>query len=157
MRARWGWFQVALGLAAAAPSLAGAALGSPLALDDWGFAAAARYATFANGFGAQTRQRPLSGISDWALFRFFGTHPVPHLVVLAVLNATTAVLLWRLLVRGIPRRVAVLVARVWVALPNRGSTRLCRRSSRSVRPTQLFTFLGCRLQGRSTTSSNHLP
>ena len=124
MKPRWVWFQVALGLAAAAPSVAGAVLGSPLALDDWGFAAAARYATFVHGFGAQTRQRPLSGISDWALFRFFGTHPVPHLVVLAILNAAAAVLLWRLLDRWVPRRVAVLAALVWVALPNRASTRL---------------------------------
>ncbi|GEM_PF-2903494 len=117
-------FDVALGLAAAIPTLAGAAFGAWLALDDWSFAAAARFNTFTQGFGTQTRQRPLSGVSDWTLFHLFGTHPVPHLMVLAVLNAAAAVLLWHLLDRWLPRRIAALTAVAWVALPNRGSTRL---------------------------------
>src|SRR5581483_5162460 len=117
-------FDVALGLAAAIPTLAGAAFGAWLALDDWSFAAAARFNTFTQGFGTQTRQRPLSGVSDWTLFHLFGTHPVPHLMVLAVLHAAAAVLLWHLLDRWLPRRIAALTAVAWVALPNRGSTRL---------------------------------
>src|SRR4051794_12646972 len=124
MSHKWAAFEVGLGAAAATPTLVGAALGASLALDDWNFAALSRYQSFTTGFGAQTRARPISGLWDWTQFRFLGTHPLPHLVVLAITNALAAVLLWRLLDRWVPRPVAALSAVVWVALANRGSTRL---------------------------------
>jgi hypothetical protein len=120
---------VALGLAAATPSVAGAVLGAPLLLDDWGFAARSRYLSFSAGFGTQSRSRPLEGLWNWAEFRLFGTHPVPHLLILAALNAAAAVLFWRLLERWLPRRIAVVTALVWVVLPNRGSTHLWSTNS----------------------------
>jgi hypothetical protein len=125
-------FEVLLGIAAAAPSLVGAALGARLALDDWGFAAASHFQSFSAGFGAQARARPISGVWDWAQFKVLDSHAVPHLVILAALNAAAAVLFWRLLERWVPQRVAVLTALVWVALPNRGSTRLWATTSPNV-------------------------
>jgi hypothetical protein len=128
---RWPWraFEVALGAAAAVPSVAGAVLGSPLALDDWWYAAKARYLSFWTGFGAQTRSRPVEGLWNWAEFRLLETHPLPHLLILAALNAAAAILFWRLLRRWLPRRLAVLTALVWVAFPNRGSTWLWSTNS----------------------------
>lgn len=122
-------FEVALGVAAAVPSLAGALLGVSLALDDWSFAAKSRYSSFAQGYGAQSRSRPLEGLWNWAEFRLFGTHPVPHVLVLAAVNVAAALLFWRLLDRWLPRRIAVSTALVWVVLPNRGSTHLWNTNS----------------------------
>jgi len=122
-------FEVVLGLAGAAPTVAGAVLGAPLLLDDWGFAARSRYVGFAAGFGTQTRSRPLEGLWNWAEFRTLGTHPVPHLLILAALNAAAAILFWHLADRWLPRRIAVLTALVWVVLPNRGSTHLWSTNS----------------------------
>src|SRR5438270_6193380 len=125
-------FALLLGFAAATPSLAGAALKSPLALDDWAFAATSHYRTFSAGFGSQARARPVSALWDWAQFRFFDSHAIPHLVVLAALNAGAAILFWRVLERWVPQRVAVLTALAWVALSNRGSTRLWATTSPNV-------------------------
>jgi hypothetical protein len=128
-RAFWLVFEVALGAAAAAPSVIGGLLGSPLALDDWGFAALSRYVGFTSGFGRQSRSRPIEGIWNWAEFRILGTHPLPHLLVLAAVNVAVAILFWRLLERWLPRRVAILSAVAWVVLSNRGSTHLWSTNS----------------------------
>src|SRR5438128_253336 len=98
---RWPWraFETGLGVAAAAPTVIGVLLGSPLAVDDWWFAAKVRYVDFASGFGPQLRSRPIEGLWNWAEFRLLGTHPVPHLLILGALNAAAAVLFWRLLMR----------------------------------------------------------
>ena len=122
-------FEILLGAAAAAPTLVGAALGSPLAIDDWGYAARSRYFSFAAGYGRQTRSRPIEGLWNWAEFRVLGTHTVPHLLILAALNVAAAILFWRLLERWVPHRIAVMTAVVWVALPNRGSTHLWSTNS----------------------------
>src|SRR4051794_38661967 len=113
----WPWrlFEVALGAAAAAPSVAGGVLGAPLALDDWWYAAKARYLGFSAGFGEQSRSRPLGGLWNWAEFRVFGTHSFPHLLLLAAVNVAAAILFWRLLQRWLPRRLAALTAVAWVA------------------------------------------
>ena len=120
----WRWFEPLVALLAAAPTLAGAAQGAGLAVDDWAFAAQSRYESFLHAYGAQTRSRPIEGLWNWAEFKLLGTHPVPHLLVLAAVNAAAAVLLYRLLSRWLPRRIATLTTLVWLALPNRGSTHL---------------------------------
>jgi hypothetical protein len=118
------WFDVAVGVLGALPTVAGAARGAGLAVDDWAFAAHTRYESFLHAFGSQTLSRPIEGTWDWAEFKLLGTHPVPHLLLLAVVNAAAAVLLWRLLLRLLPQRIAVLTTLVWLALANRGSTHL---------------------------------
>ncbi|MBV9041303.1 MAG: hypothetical protein JOZ68_09870 [Acidimicrobiia bacterium] len=118
----WRWFEAGVALLAALPTLAGAARGAGLSVDDWAFAAHSRYESFLHAYGTQTRSRPIEGLWNWAEFKLLGTHPVPHLLVLAAVNAAAAVLLFRLLDRWLPRRIAVLTTLVWVALPNRGST-----------------------------------
>jgi hypothetical protein len=120
----WRWFEPAVALLAAAPTLAGAAMGAGLLVDDWAFAAHSRYEGFLHAYGTQTRSRPLEGLWGWAEFKLFGTHPIPHLLLLAAVNAAAAVLLFRLLDRWLPRRIAVLTTLVWLALANRGSTHL---------------------------------
>jgi len=126
---RWLGFDVLLAAAGAVPSLVGAALGSPLLHDDWAFASDSRYLRFSTAFGTQTRSRPLEGLWNWAEFRVLGSHAWAHLFVLAALNALAAVLFWRLLERWLPRRIAVIAALVWVALPNRASTHLWSTNS----------------------------
>jgi len=130
-RRTWAWraFEVGVAVAAALPSILGASLGAPLAVDDWAFAADSRYRSFAAAFGTQTRSRPLEGTWNWAEFRLLGTHPVAHLLVLAAVNAAAAVLLWRLLRRWLPLRIAVLTTLVWLVLANRGSTHLWNTNS----------------------------
>jgi hypothetical protein len=125
----WRLFEAALGVAAAAPSVVGALLGAPLLLDDWSYAAKSRLLGFASAYGTQTRSRPIEGLWNWGEFRLLGTHTVPHLLVLAALNVAAAILFWRLLAHWVPRRVAVLAALAWVALPNRGSTHLWSTNS----------------------------
>jgi len=131
-RNSWVGFAALVAAAGALPTLVGAVLGAPLLLDDWAFAASAKYAPFPDAFVTEIRSRPLGGLWHWAEFRLLGTHPVPHLLVLATLNALAAFLLWRLVERWLPRRVAVLTALVWVALPNRGSTHLWSTTSPNV-------------------------
>ena len=128
-RRAWLGFDVFVAAAAAAPSLVGAALGSPLLHDDWAFAAKAKYFAFSTAFGTQTRSRPLEGLWNWGEFRLLGANAVAHLVVLALLNAVAAVLFWRLLERWLPRPIAVLTPLAWVALPNRASTHLWSTNS----------------------------
>ncbi|MBV8980156.1 MAG: hypothetical protein JO086_04585 [Acidimicrobiia bacterium] len=120
----WRWFEAAVALLGALPTLAGAARGSGLSVDDWAFAAHSRYESFLHAYGTQTRSRPIEGLWNWAEFKLLGTHPVPHVLVLAAVNAAAAVLLFRLVDRWLPRRIAVLTTLVWLALPNRGSTHL---------------------------------
>ena len=125
----WRAFEVALAAAAALPTIVGAALGSPLATDDWWYVAKSRYLDFLTGYGPDSQSRPLQGVWNWAEFRFLGAHAVPHLLVLAAVNVAAAILFWRLLARWLPRRIAVLTALAWVALPNRGSTHLWSTNS----------------------------
>jgi len=127
--ARWLAFDVFLAVAGALPSLVGIALASPLLHDDWAFASDSKYLKFSAAFGTQTRSRPLEGLWNWTEFRLLGSNTAAHLVVLAVLNAVAAVLFWRLLERWLPRKIAVLVALAWVALPNRASTHLWSTNS----------------------------
>lgn len=123
-RDAWRWFEAAVALLGAAPTLAGAARGAGLLVDDWAFVAHSRYESFLHAYGTQTRSRPIEGVWNWAEFKLLGTHPVPHLLVLGAVNAAAGVLFFRLLERWLPRRIAVLTTLVWLALANRGSTHL---------------------------------
>ncbi|MCU1449092.1 MAG: hypothetical protein JWP02_1262, partial [Acidimicrobiales bacterium] len=120
----WRWFEAGVAALAAAPSIAAAAMGAGLVVDDWAFAAHSRYESFLHAYGRQSLSRPIEGTWGWAEFKLLGTHPVPHLLLLGAVNALAAVLLWRLLLHWVPRRVAVLTTLVWLALANRGSTHL---------------------------------
>jgi len=108
--------------AAALPSLLWSVRGGDLLVDDWHFAAVAHFRGW-GGFGPYL-SRPLEGAYDAVMFTVFGDHPLPHILVLAALNGLAAVLVWFLARRLLPIRLAVLTTAVWVALPNRGSTRL---------------------------------
>jgi hypothetical protein len=119
-----GVFQFAIGIFAAGPTLAGAVMGAGLLVDDWWFAAKSRYESFLHAYGRQTLSRPIEGIWGWAEFKLLDTHRVPHLLVLAAVNAAAAILLWRLLLHWVPRRIAILTVLVWVVLANKGSTHL---------------------------------
>jgi hypothetical protein len=124
IRSRPHWFDPVVAFLGALPTLAGAALGAGLAVDDWAFAAHSRYEGFLHAYGQQSLSRPIEGTWEWAEFKLLGTHPVPHMLLLAAVNAAAAVLLWRLLLRLVPRRIAVLTTLVWLALANKGSTHL---------------------------------
>ena len=114
---------VALAAAGALPTVFWALRDAALMVDDWSFAATARLHGV-GGFEAAVRARPLGGAYYALAFNLFHDHPLPHLLVLAVLNAVAAVLVWAVARRLMPRVPAVLTALVWVALANRGTSRL---------------------------------
>src|SRR5438270_1471469 len=146
-QAVWRSFEVAVAILAAAPTLAGAALGAGLAVDDWAFVAHSRYESFLHAYGQQSLSRPIEGTWEWAEFKLLGTHPLPHMLLLAAVNAAAAVLLWRLLLRLVPQRIAVLTTLVWLGLANRGSTHLWLTNSPHV--FSLAVMLGALLVATS--------
>ena len=120
----------AAAVACALPTLVYAVWSPALMVDDWHFAAGAEFhnwAAFRSNPG-----RPVAGA--WYLLNFsaLGTHPVAHLLVLAVLNGIAGALVWTIARRLLPQRAALLTTAAWAVLANRGSTRLWPSTAPSV-------------------------
>jgi len=115
--------KAALAAAGALPTVIWTLRDPALMVDDWAFAATARLHGL-GGFESAVRARPLGGAYYALAFNVLHDHPLPHLLVLAVLNAVAAVLVWAVARRMMPRVPAVLTALVWVSLANRGTSRL---------------------------------
>lgn len=120
----------AIGLVAAAPTLLWAATGARLMHDDWGLAN-----SFARGglgyrwdqFWLRATEAPArpGGAVYYALsYAAFGTRPVLHALLLALVNALVGVLVFLVAERLWRTDLAIWIALVYVVLPNRGSTRL---------------------------------
>ena len=114
-------------VAGALPSVLWALDGSDLLHDDWAITEGVQrlgvwheVASRATGSPA----RPLSALYLGLTHGAFGSHPLPHVLVLAALNAAAAALVLLLACRLAGRDLALWIALAWVALPNRGSTRL---------------------------------
>lgn len=115
--------KVALAVAGTLPTVIWALRDPALMVDDWSYAATARVHGL-GGFESLVRARPLGGAYFALAFNVFHDHPLPHLLVLVALNAVAALLVWAIARRLMPRVPAVLTALVWVALANRGTSRL---------------------------------
>ncbi|MGH9283446.1 MAG: hypothetical protein ACRD0S_10990, partial [Acidimicrobiales bacterium] len=118
---------VVLGAAAAVPSLLWALDGSGFIHDDWSIASGVELGSTwdaITGRSTGTSARPLSAVYFALTHEVFGAHPLLHVLALAALNGLAASLLVRVGTRLVGRQIAVWTALVWVALPNRGSTRL---------------------------------
>lgn len=121
------WLVVAVALTAALPSLLWALSGSALIHDDWMIAAGVEFAGFWDTLVTRSTEspaRPLSALYFALTYGMFGTHVLPHVLLLALLNGAAAAIFLRLTSRLLGRDLAVWVTLAWVALPNRGSTRL---------------------------------
>jgi hypothetical protein len=114
---------ITFGLLGAAPSLLWALRHPSLIHDDWAFAAMVRFhgvwATVVDGL--HTSGRPLHGLYFGIAFGIFGTHPVPHALLLALLNGVSAVLVWTIACQLASRRLALFTTIAWVVLANRSS------------------------------------
>lgn len=125
------WQDIVVGamvaLAAGGPTILWAFRGGDLLTDDWAVAANVQMRGFwwtVGHMGWFAPARPLAGLLHAIYYTLFGSHPLPLLLLLAVLNATVALLLLKLSRRMLPARTAALVALIWAILPNRGSLRL---------------------------------
>lgn len=117
------WVVVAVFVAAALPSLLWAVNGSGLIHDDWGFAAQAEFRGVWQTV-AESSTRPLAALYFGLTFGALGTNSAAHALVLAGLNGVAGVLFLLVSYRLLGRQLAVWTTLVWLALPNRGSTRL---------------------------------
>jgi len=125
----WGRFDraVAAGLVTGtAASVAGLlASGAGFVLDDW---FVLRNAEFRGAWDAagtvQGTARPGTFPIFALVFGVFGRHPLPGFLLLAVVNAATAVVTYRLLWAFVPRWQAAVAAMLWVVLPTHTSTEL---------------------------------
>ena len=120
------WVPV-FGLAGALPSLVWAFWGAGLIQDDWDYANSIHFTGWLEAlrYRALTQPaRPLQGVWYTLTFGLFHTHPLPHALALAALNAVAAALVFVVADRLWGRRIGIATALVWVVLPNRGSARL---------------------------------
>jgi hypothetical protein len=123
------------GLAGAVPTLAWALHGSGLIFDDWRYAGVVHFQGPWHLFSvAATKNpgRPGQGAYFASTYWLFGTHPALHALALALLNGVAAALVFVVGDRLWDRRVAIASTVAWVALPNRGSTRLWFSTAPSV-------------------------
>lgn len=121
------WWLVAVGLAAAVPTLSWASDGAGFLHDDWSIASGVEFGGVwdaIEGSSTGSQARPLSALYYGLTYGVLGARPVPHLLALAALNGAAAALLVVAGSRLLGRRLALWTTLVWVALPNRGSTRL---------------------------------
>ena len=121
------WWTVAVGVISAAPSLVWAFAGSGLIHDDWGFASVVRFGGLRGGLEDLTdpsAARPLAGVYYALSYAAFGDGPVPHVLLLAVLNGLAGALFFLLARRMLPSGIARWSALAWAVVPNRGSSRL---------------------------------
>jgi hypothetical protein len=127
--------------AAALPSLAWAAFGPALLIDDWGYAAKVH---FGGGWhllrltAVVQPGRPAAAVY-WALtFTVFGTHPVGHALALAALNAAAGVLLFFAARRLWGPRLALWIGIAWAVLPNRSSSQMWFSTAQTILAVALF-------------------
>jgi hypothetical protein len=123
---KW-WWLVAVGLAAAVPTLLWALDGAGFLHDDWGIASGVEFGGVWDTIESRSTgspARPLSALYYGLTYGVLGARPVPHLLLLAALNGAATALLVVAGSRLVGRRLALWTTLVWVALPNRGSTRL---------------------------------
>lgn len=121
------WLLVAAGIGEALPSLLWAFRGAGLIHDDWSIASGVEFAGVWDTIVSRSTgspARPGSALYYGLTYGLFGTDPVSHVVVLALLNAVAAVLVVLVGQRLFGSRLALWTAAAWIALPNRGSTRL---------------------------------
>jgi len=110
---------------AALPTLVHAAYEPSFLVDDWAFASTARYEGLrAFLTGSDVGSRPLQALYHGITFVVLGDRPAAHLVLLALVNGVAGYLLLRACRQRLSSRLALLIAFVWVALPNRGASRL---------------------------------
>ncbi len=99
-----------------------AVLGSGFVLDDW---FALRNAHFDGALAAagheQWLARPGQGLVYFLTFGLIGEHPLVFYVVQVVLSAVAAVLLYRVLRRLIEPGLSLVVAALWLVIPNHAS------------------------------------
>lgn len=97
--------------------------GAGYVLDDWFLLRNAHFeGAWAAAGDAQGTARPGSYPVFALVFGVFGKHPVPGLLLMAAMSATTAVLTLELVARFVERWVAVVAALLWVLLPTHTST-----------------------------------
>lgn len=111
-----------VGFFAALPTLVALFLSPQLILDDIQFAAIARFEGMA-GFVEEMSYRPGQGLIHGLQFTAFGTNAALHLLLLAAVNAVTALLGFRLLRHWLDQSTAGAIIAIWLLLPDRGSTR----------------------------------
>lgn len=70
---------------------------------------------------AQWRTRPGVGVVYAVIFGLIGARPAVHAALGALLLLVTAVLLWRVLLRFVPPRVALATSAAWLVAPNHTS------------------------------------
>jgi hypothetical protein len=123
-------FLVALAAISALPTLVWAFGGAELMHDDWWLAT-----SFARGDGAyrwsefwatatQHPGRPGAALYYLVTYSIFGTNPVLHALLQAVVCAVLGVLVFLVAERLWRTGLAIWIAAVYAVLPNRGSTRL---------------------------------
>ena len=95
--------------------------GAGFVLDDWYFLRNATLDGALHVAGPSGGDRPV-GAAVWAvLFGGIGSHPAPILLLMGLGNGIAAVLLWRLLSRFFPARLALATAVIWIILPTHTS------------------------------------
>jgi hypothetical protein len=118
-----------IGLVAAVPSLVWSVGGATFMHDDWwladayGSGAGHLWGAFWDG-AVSTPARPGASLYYTISYGLFGTHPVLHVLLLAMVNGALGIFVYVVAERLWRTEIAVWVALVYAALPNRGSTRL---------------------------------
>jgi hypothetical protein len=118
---------VAVAALGAWPSVLWAVTGCDLISDDWVVAAEVRRLGVLSSFrelALHAPGRPGAAAYYAVVDSVLGVHPVPRALLVAALNAGAAVLVLLVAERLLGRRLGIVVALVWAALPNRGSARL---------------------------------
>lgn len=121
------WWVAVVAVAGAVPTLLWTLHGGGFIHDDWSIASGVEFAGAWETIVSRSTgspARPLSALYYGVTYGVFGTEVVPHLLLLALLNAVSAGLVLLVGRRLVGPRVAMWTALAWVALPNRGSTRL---------------------------------
>lgn len=99
--------------------------GAGFVLDDWFSLRNAHFdGAWAAAGSAEGAARPGAVVVFALVFGAFGLHPLPGIVLLAVVNGVTAALTYRLLRRFVARYLAVLSALLWVLLPTHTATEM---------------------------------
>jgi hypothetical protein len=105
------------------PTIVWAVDGGDFIHDDWGFAKLARF----KGTWQAIRHaspRPLASLYFGLTHGILGPHPLPGMLLLAMLNGVAAALFWLLATRLWGGKIGAWAAVALVVLANRGSTRL---------------------------------
>jgi hypothetical protein len=110
---------VAVGATTLAFSIVYQVIGAQLIMDDWWTLRNARFdGVLATAGTDQWYARPGAGALYALLFGGVGAHPAVYVLILAVLNAASAVLFLRLAQRFFGPTVAIVATFVWIIVPN---------------------------------------